>query len=213
MVRESRGEVAGIVDLLLDQLLLEAAEKGLRDGVVPTIAFAAHARLKVIRPAEAPPRVAAVLAALVRVNERKLSLQQIRDQHRRLPNGPPPRAIAMEGPALGLAHQPRHAVLAACLPGLAQVEEHPRCSVDALAGRVRRPDEMEQALVLLRSVRERLQEPRVVATRCDAEHATHQAYSELLLIGLDERVDHGDAPRTQRRGHLHLPPRRLAAVH
>lgn len=37
-----------LVNLFLDSLLLQAAEEGLRDGVVPAVAFAAHARFQVI---------------------------------------------------------------------------------------------------------------------------------------------------------------------
>ncbi len=50
------------IDLFLDPLLLQTAEEGLDDGVVPAVALATHARLQVIGVAEAAPRVAAVLA-------------------------------------------------------------------------------------------------------------------------------------------------------
>src|SRR5262245_27370960 len=58
------------IDLSLDSLFLQAAEKGLSDGIVPGVGFPAHARLKVIRAAESPPRVAAILRALIGMNQR-----------------------------------------------------------------------------------------------------------------------------------------------
>ena len=59
-----------LVDLFLDAFLLQAAEEGLGDGVVPAVALAAHARLEVIGATEAPPRIAAELRALVGMNQR-----------------------------------------------------------------------------------------------------------------------------------------------
>ena len=56
------------VDLLLDSLFLQAAEEGLDDGIVPAVAFAAHARLEAVRPAESAPGVAPELGALIGVN-------------------------------------------------------------------------------------------------------------------------------------------------
>ena len=61
-------QLSVLVDLFLDSLFLQAAEEGLGDGIVPAVAFAAHTRLQVIRAAESPPRVAAVLRALIRMN-------------------------------------------------------------------------------------------------------------------------------------------------
>jgi hypothetical protein len=58
------------VDLFLDPLFLQAAEKGLGDGIVPAVGFPAHARFKVIRAAESPPGVAAILRALIGMNQR-----------------------------------------------------------------------------------------------------------------------------------------------
>ena len=63
-------EFAVLVDLFLDPLLLETAEERLGDDIVPAVPFAAHTRLQVIRTAESPPRVAAVLRSLIGVNER-----------------------------------------------------------------------------------------------------------------------------------------------
>src|SRR4051812_14424012 len=57
-----------LVDLLLDALFLQAAEEGLGHGIGPAVSLAAHTRLQVIRTAESPPRVAAVLRALIRMN-------------------------------------------------------------------------------------------------------------------------------------------------
>jgi hypothetical protein len=61
-------ELSVFVDLLLDSFLLEAAEEGLGNGVVPAIALSAHTRFEMIRPAESAPRVTAELSALIGVN-------------------------------------------------------------------------------------------------------------------------------------------------
>jgi hypothetical protein len=54
--------------VFLDSLLLQAAEERLCDGVVPTVPLPTHARLQAIGPTEAPPGVASVLGALIRMN-------------------------------------------------------------------------------------------------------------------------------------------------
>jgi hypothetical protein len=56
------------VDLFLDPLFLQAAEKGFGDGIVPAVGFPAHTRREAIRAAESPPRVAAILRALIGMN-------------------------------------------------------------------------------------------------------------------------------------------------
>src|SRR5215472_17614259 len=62
-------EIASLVDVLLDSLLLQAAEEGLCHRVVQAVAFSAHAWLQSVGFAEALPRVASVLRPLVRVND------------------------------------------------------------------------------------------------------------------------------------------------
>jgi len=53
------GNFASRVDVLLDPLLLQAAKKGFRHGVIPAIATSAHAGRQVMCVAEAPPRITA----------------------------------------------------------------------------------------------------------------------------------------------------------
>ena len=53
---------------VLDAFFLQAAKERLCNGVVPAVASSAHAGLKSVGSAEAPPIVAAVLTALVGVN-------------------------------------------------------------------------------------------------------------------------------------------------
>src|SRR5262245_13113347 len=62
--------IAIFVNALFDSFLLETAEKGFRDGVIPTVASAAHARFKPVRFAEPSPGVAAVLRALIGMYQR-----------------------------------------------------------------------------------------------------------------------------------------------
>lgn len=56
-----RCERAVFVDVLLDELLLQTAEKRFRHGIVPTVAFATHAGFKMVGLAKAPPSIASVL--------------------------------------------------------------------------------------------------------------------------------------------------------
>jgi hypothetical protein len=60
-----------------------------------------------------------------------LSLQQIRDEDGGFADGPAPRAIPMQRAKIGLAHQPRDAMLAASLSG-AQIEKESRGAVNAM---------------------------------------------------------------------------------
>jgi len=66
-----------LVDLFLDPLFLQAAEERLGDRIVPAIALPAHTRLEVIRAAESAPRVAAVLRALIGVNQRPAAVDGV----------------------------------------------------------------------------------------------------------------------------------------
>src|SRR5262245_27116711 len=65
-------QLSVLVDLVLDPLLLQAAEEGLGDGIIPAVALPAQTRLEAIRATEPAPRVTAVLGALVGVNQRAL---------------------------------------------------------------------------------------------------------------------------------------------
>jgi len=55
------GQVTGFVDPLLDAFLLQTAEEGLGYRIVPAVAAAAHAGLKIVGLQEAQPVVAAIL--------------------------------------------------------------------------------------------------------------------------------------------------------
>ena len=57
------------VDLLLDSLLLQAAEDRLGRCIVPTVSWSAHAWFEVMRNTEAIPGIATILGALVGVND------------------------------------------------------------------------------------------------------------------------------------------------
>jgi hypothetical protein len=63
-------ELAGLVDVLLDSLLLlETAEEGFDDRVVPAVPPSAHAWYKAVRPTKSPPVIASVLRPLIRVDD------------------------------------------------------------------------------------------------------------------------------------------------
>ena len=63
------GEVAGFVDALSYAFFLQAAEEGFGDRIVPAIAAPTHAGLEIVRSTEARPIVAALLGALIGVND------------------------------------------------------------------------------------------------------------------------------------------------
>lgn len=65
-----KGELSARIDVLLDTLLLQAAEEGLGDSIFPTVGLGTHARHQMIPATEASPGVTAVSDALVRVDER-----------------------------------------------------------------------------------------------------------------------------------------------
>lgn len=57
------------VDAFLDPLLFQTAEEGLSDRVVPAVGASAHAWLKMVAFAKAPPCIAPILRALIRVDQ------------------------------------------------------------------------------------------------------------------------------------------------
>ncbi len=59
------GDLTGLVDALLDSLLLQAAKKRFDHRVVPAVSPPAHTGLKMMRMAEAPPHIAAELRPLI----------------------------------------------------------------------------------------------------------------------------------------------------
>jgi hypothetical protein len=59
------GNITSLVDSLLDPLLLQAAKKRFGHCVIPTVATSAHTGLKMMRMAEALPRLAAKLRSLI----------------------------------------------------------------------------------------------------------------------------------------------------
>src|SRR5215469_243389 len=80
----------------------------------------------------------------------KVSLDQVRCDHSRLPGGVPTSSVAVKCLDLVYPHQARDPMFAACFTGLAQIEEDPRRPVDTMAGRVRRSDQPQESRVLLR---------------------------------------------------------------
>ena len=57
--------LARVVDAFLDALFFQAREEGLRNGVVPAVASAAHARCEAVGSSEPEPVIAAVLRPLI----------------------------------------------------------------------------------------------------------------------------------------------------
>ena len=59
------GHATIFINVLLDPLLLQAAEEEFGYGIILTVSFATHAGLQAMRFAEPPPRITAVLGSLV----------------------------------------------------------------------------------------------------------------------------------------------------
>ena len=59
------GDSTSLIDALLDPLLLQAAKERFSHGVIPAVSPPAHTGLKMMRMAEAPPRIAAKLRSLI----------------------------------------------------------------------------------------------------------------------------------------------------
>src|ERR1700733_1465609 len=80
--------------------------------------------------------------SLIRPTDIELSLQNIWSEFRRLCTGLRLATVSSHGSDLVYAHQPRDAMLAACLSGFTQVEEHSWRTINAVAGIERRADEL-----------------------------------------------------------------------
>src|SRR5512146_96015 len=59
------GHIPSLVDSLLDPLLLQTAKERFGHCVIPAVSTPAHTGLKLMRMAEAPPRIAAKLRSLI----------------------------------------------------------------------------------------------------------------------------------------------------
>jgi len=80
------------------------------------------------------------------------ALQEIRNEHRWLPDDAAPNAVPMQRTEIGLAHQPLYAMLAAGLARFTEIEEDPRGPVDAMARHKRGANEAQQPRVFLRAI-------------------------------------------------------------
>ena len=63
------GNITSLINLLLDPLLLQAAKKRFGHSVIPAVSTPAHTGRKMMLMAEAPPRIAAKLRSLIRMNQ------------------------------------------------------------------------------------------------------------------------------------------------
>ena len=66
------GQISRFVDALFNSFFLQTAKERLGHRVIPAVAAAAHAGLKMVFSAEAQPVIAPILRALIRVDQRVL---------------------------------------------------------------------------------------------------------------------------------------------
>src|SRR5688572_24804434 len=107
-------------------------------------------------------------------------------------------------------------MLATGFAGFSQIEENPRCAVDAVARDKRCSNQAQQSGVLLRAIRDGLQQPLVIAARGYLQNATQHLHAVLISMRLDELVDRADSPRDLVLGLWHRSSakcRMLACVH
>lgn len=95
------------------------------------------------------------------------------------------------------AHKARYAMLAARLASLAQIKEHARCTVDAMARNERRSDQPEKPRVLDGSVRDRRAQPSVLAAGRDLQEPAHRPNVALAPVRFNELVDPSDLPSAE----------------
>lgn len=57
-----------VIDSFLDSLLLQTAEEGFGNGIVPAVTASAHTGFQMVGPAKASPVVTPILRTLVRMN-------------------------------------------------------------------------------------------------------------------------------------------------
>src|SRR5205809_3784023 len=80
----------------------------------------------------------------IRTRGGELSLQEIRDEHRRLADGPTAHAIPMQRAQVVLAHQASDAMLTTGFSRLSQIEEDAGSAIDAVTRDKRRANESKQ---------------------------------------------------------------------
>lgn len=142
---------------------------------------------------------------VIRLGNRKLSLEDIPDHDSRLVDRYPSRSIAVQGPQAIFAHQARDSVLAAGLTGLSKIEKDTKCAVDAMARDEGRANQAQQPGILLSPIRNRVLEPFVIATWRNSEHSTHDLDGMLASMSFNELIAPTDIPIAFSIGHWRLP--------
>ncbi len=166
-------ELPGLVGVLFDALFLQAAEEGFSHRVVPAVAPAAHARLDVVRAAEASPRIASSLGTLIRVNQGAAW------------------SSATDGYQDGFRH-PLAMDRRTCRLTSVGCDSRAGCAGHSAASDARRG-----ASCRLRPLRHRVLQSLVTATPGDLEQAAHHFDAELMPVRLDELIDRGNAAGAQ----------------
>jgi hypothetical protein len=262
--------VSVFVNVFLDPLFLETAEEGFSYRVIPTIASAAHAGLKMVRFAITSPGIVTVLRALVRMDQRaarssttdghqngiehqltmdrctsrpandpsrvkvhddgqiqptlpgadigyirdpdtigrghgKLSFEQIRNQHRWLAYRDMPRLITVQGAKTILSHEALDTVVTAGFASLSQIQKHARCTVDAVTGDKRGANQAQKPRILYGTIRNRIQQPFVVAAWRNLKHLAHCLDRKFSSMRFNELAGSADPSCAHSLGHYRLP--------
>jgi hypothetical protein len=96
------------------------------------------------------------------------------------------------------------------LARFAQIQEHSRRAVYAVAGIERRADQLQQSRIVSRSLTLRLLQPGVVAARRDLEYSAHKPDVESVAVEPHELINLPCSSRTEFRDHRRSPAPLLA---
>src|SRR5258706_6841947 len=101
-------------------------------------------------------------------------------------------------------------MLAARLSSFAQIQEHSRRPIDAVASIERRTDKLQQPCIVSCSLALGLLQPGVVATGRHLEQPAHHPNVELAAVYLHELINLSCSSRTELLGHRRSPAPHMA---
>jgi hypothetical protein len=122
------------------------------------------------------------------VVDRELALESIRGQNRWKAHDVSRLLVAPNRPDSMHSHDSGHPLASDAFARFTKIQEDSRTPIDAATRGVSLSNEDKQPLVLDRSVRQRLVDPRIEAARSDFQDPTHRPNREPIAMGMDERV-------------------------
>jgi hypothetical protein len=90
-------------------------------------------------------------------------------------------------------HDPGYSLPSDVLPCFTKIQEYPRAPVDPAAGRLRLADQLKEAFVFDRTVRERPVDPSIETARSDLQDPAHCPNWKSGALRVDEGVLYSDS--------------------